>query len=102
MLPEKIQTIALKLLELSNEGTINWKHESEDSMVTTEFNSNKFKIWYRWDVNIEFGVYRISIHDSKGNEGTFSATEEDERDYELLKRIFDVGQAEELEVDFDI
>lgn len=99
MLPTKVKEFVKKLTEATTNGDIAWSSDADEAEVNGTFKSNKVRIRYRFDEVEEIGVYYLSLIDKNGKPGAFEASQSYQSDYELLRVLYDMAQACDLDLD---
>ncbi|MEG6075527.1 hypothetical protein ABKU21_22565 [Enterobacter hormaechei] len=85
MLPSSIRSLLIEVFNETSEGQLIWSFDSEADLVFTTHKGIKIKLDYKFDYNLEQGVYRLLIT-KNGKDYYFTQTMYDS-DFDFLKKI---------------
>ncbi len=97
MLPAKIKSLVLQLIEQTESGSIKWNYDDENASVDAFLaDRSKFKIKYQFDYNIELATFTLRL-ESNEKEYIFT-TDQSFKDYDYVKRLYESAQASDLDL----
>lgn len=94
MLPERVKNIIINLLDVTNNGTIQWVYNDDLSTVYGTHDGSDYEISFHFNPNFEENQFNIKI--TKNNKDYFFSSRETEDGFEELKNLYDSAQASDL------
>ncbi|ENR0202110.1 hypothetical protein QU885_01110 [Enterobacter kobei] len=94
MLPDNIANFVNVLLTETRSGSVTWSYNSNDDLVTTNYNGIYVALDYMFDTNNEWGLYRLNIIQQGRN--FFFPVNQYESGYSLLKALYLEAQASDF------
>jgi len=101
MFPPKIRELMVELREQTEDGNLVWEYDDNKSKVITTYKNNEIQITYNFSEVKELGEFFVKIINKHGKEYFFGADQEYERDYEMARKLYDVAQSTDLDIDLD-
>lgn len=100
MLPTNVRQFLSKLREKTESGEFKWNYDDMQSTVYVQASEFQVTIRYRFNENEEFGEFSIFYYElPNGSEFRFY-TNEQYKDYDLVRSLFDVAQASSAKFPF--
>lgn len=100
MFPDKIQNFVSTLLLKTQNGELTWIYNDDNSSVQLQTIDFYATLRYNFNEIHEYGEFSLIYIDLKDNKEYRFYTNEEWRDYDLARRLFDVAQSSGLELPF--
>lgn len=94
MLPENIANFVNQMLTETRQGSVTWSYNSNDDLVSINYNGIYVSLDYMFDYNNEVGLYRLNIIQNGRN--FFFPVNQYENGYSLLKTLYLEAQASDF------
>lgn len=95
MLPENIAKFVNQMLVETRQGIMIWSYNSNEDLVSANYNGIYVSLDYMFDYSNEVGLYRLNIIQNGRN--FFFPVNQHENGYDLLKTLYLEAQASDFQ-----
>lgn len=100
MLPIKITELLQKLEYRTEAGELIWEYDDNESKVKLELDNFIIRLSYSFNMLEEVGQFNVVYFDKHNGKEYYFFTTQMNDDYDLVRRLFDIAQSSDLNIDF--
>lgn len=100
MFPDKINHFVSELLRKTEQGSLKWLYDDENSSVQVQTQEFTFSLRYNFNQIEEVGEFVIIYFSAADGKEYRFYTNQTWNDYDLARRLFDAAQASGLQLPF--
>jgi hypothetical protein len=100
MFPPKINEFVRNLISQTEGGSLSWDYDDENSIVETKGRGFQVSLRYSFNQIEEIGEFSMRYYDLQDNKEYRFYTNQEYKDYDLARRLFDTAQSSGLSLPF--